>query len=1077
MRSPLVQTRPVPFCSQCGTDNPDVAKFCFACGSPLVSAAPPQEFRKIVTIVFSDLKGSTAMGEKLDSESLRAVMTRYFDAMSVELERHGGVVEKFIGDAIMAVFGIPTLHEDDALRAVRAAAAMQEAQAVLNDELDRQWGVRLTVRTGVNTGQVVAGDPTAGQRLVTGDAVNVAARLEQAAGAQEVLLGDLTYRLVRDYVDVEEVEPLELKGKAERVPAYRLMGVREDAERPRRLDAPMIGREQELGLLQSHLREATDAQHCRLATVVGEAGGGKSRLIDELITSLADDVTVLRGRCLPYGDGITFWPFAEAVRAAAEIAERDTTEVALRKLATLAADDDAVVDRVASAMGLSSAHYSSEELAWGARKLLEALGREDPVLVLFEDIHWAEPTFLELVQHIVEHAGSKVLIVCTARHELVERQPEWSIGADSVRLELARLTEDETTAVAEHLLGMTGLDESILARIIEAAEGNPLFIEQLLSMMIDDGMISFDDGEWRLSSEITDIKVPPTIHALLAARLDGLGVDDRAVIEPAAVIGQVFVEPAVWHLAPERVRPVLAAHLESLTDKQLLEPDSSRTGENAFRFHHILIRDTTYDGILKRARATLHEQFVEWADAFNREGATEYEEILGYHLEQAHRYLSELGPLDDHGREIGADGARRLAAAGRRAFARGDMSAASNLLERAAALIDGQSPERLAILVDLSEAVKDIGDFDRSRAYLIEARDAAYEIRDNRLAAHASVGMLLLGRYAGETAWAEHLVAEAPSAKAIFERADDHAGLAKVYRLEVIAAGTACQFAAFEAAAERYLYHARLSGDSQLQTHAATAAAIAALLGPTPVPDAILRCAEALQVATGNKRAEALVLTHVAQLHAMQGDFEHARDLYREARAALDDLGVEIMANATSIDSGPIELLAGEFERAEYELRGDYDALSSLGETYFASSISALLAEAVEAQGRDQEAEELTRAAESLADEDDVWAQATWRSVRARVLAKRGEHDQALELARASVQLMASTDAPIWRANAARDYADVLRRAERLTEAEDALREALDLYERKGSAVAAARVREALEELSRESPSVTNPRI
>ena len=266
-------------------------------------------------------------------------------------------------------------------------------------------------------------------------------------------------------------------------------------------------------------------------------------------------------------------------------------------------------------------------------------------------------------------------------------------------------------------------------------------------------------------------------------------------------------------------------------------------------------------------------------------------------------------------------------------------------------------------------------------------------------------------------------------------------------------------------------------GDSQLQTHAATAAAIAALLGPTPVPDAILRCAEALQVATGNKRAEALVLTHVAQLHAMQGDFEHARDLYRQARASLDDLGVEIMANATSIDSGPVlELLAGEFERAENELRGDYDVLSSLEETYFASSISALLAEAVEVQGRDQEAEELTRAAESLADEDDVWAQATWRSVRARVLAKRGEHDQALELARASVQLMASTDAPIWRANAARDYADVLRRAERLTEAEETLREALDLYERKGSAVAAARVREALEVLSPESSSASSRR-
>jgi len=241
----------MPFCGQCDTENPDVAKFCLACGSPLVAAPPKQEFRKVVTIVFSDLKGSTAMGEKLDSESLREVMTRYFDAMSAELEKHGGVVEKFIGDAIMAVFGLPKLHEDDALRAVRAAADMQRAQAVLNDELERHWGVRLTVRTGVNTGEVVAGDPSAGQRLVTGDAVNVAARLEQAAGAQEVLLGDLTYRLVRDFVDVEEVEPLELKGKSEPVPAYRLVGVRDLAERPRRLDSPMVGRERDLEIART----------------------------------------------------------------------------------------------------------------------------------------------------------------------------------------------------------------------------------------------------------------------------------------------------------------------------------------------------------------------------------------------------------------------------------------------------------------------------------------------------------------------------------------------------------------------------------------------------------------------------------------------------------------------------------------------------------------------------------------------------------------------------------------------------------------------------------------------------------
>ena len=1058
----------MPVCAQCATENPDIAKFCLACGSPLAEAPPPQEFRKIVTIVFSDLKGSTAMGEKLDSESLREVMTRYFDAMRVELERHGGVVEKFIGDAIMAVFGIPKLHEDDALRAVRAAAAMQQAQAVLNDELDRHWGVRLTVRTGVNTGEVVAGDPTTGQRLVTGDAVNVAARLEQAAGAQEVLLGDLTYKLVRDFIDVEEVEPLELKGKSEPVPAYRLVGVREDSERARRIDAPMVGRDREFELLRTAVSDAEAARECRLVTVVGEAGVGKSRLIEEFVTSVEERASFLRGRCLPYGDGITYWPLAEATRQAAGIVERDTTESARAKLATLAGDAE-VEERVAAAIGLASTSFPATELTWGARKLFESLADERPLVVLFEDVHWAEPTFLELIEHLVGSVqNAPILVVCSTRHELVERLPEWSTSPGSTRIELERLSAEQTEAVAAALLGGTGLDEPVLARIVDAAQGNPLFVEQLLSMFVDEGMIRFESGRWVAASNIDEVAVPPTIQALLAARLDGLSANERLVIEPASVIGQAFVTDAVRHLAPEAARARVGAELGSLTDKQLVEPDAGRPAdEEAYRFHHVLIRDTAYEGILKRARATFHEQFVEWADSVNREGATEYEEILGYHLEQAHRYLSELGPLDEHGRELGADGSRRLASAGRRAFERGDMTAAVNLLGRAAALLEQDDPLRLMLLLDRSEALKDVGDFELASALLAEVHEAAHG--NAVIEAHATVGLLLLGRYAGESDWGEHVAAAAPSAIATFEQAGDHTGLAKVYRLEVIAHGTACQFALFEAAAEKYLRHSGLAGNRRMETHAATANAIAALLGPTPVLDAIRQCQEALELAEGNKRAEALVLTHLAQLHAMRGDFDRARALYAQARAMLEDLGVDIMANATSIDSGPIEILAGEPGRAEAELRRDYEVLSSLGETYFSSSIASLLAESLELQERDGEAESFAQIGERLSDDDDLWAQATWRSVRAILLAKRGEYESATTLSKAAVDLLESTDAPTWRANALRDYGNVLGRAGKPAEAEAAYREALELYERKGSRVAAARVRESLERLSRES--------
>jgi class 3 adenylate cyclase/tetratricopeptide (TPR) repeat protein len=1056
----------MPLCARCGTENPDIAKFCLACGTPLESAPAPQEVRKVVTIVFSDLKGSTAMGEQLDSESLREVMTRYFDAMRVELEAHGGVVEKFIGDAIMAVFGLPRLHEDDALRAVRAAAGMQRALARVNDELERHWGVRLTVRTGVNTGEVVAGDPTAGQRLVTGDTVNVAARLEQSAGAQEVLLGDLTYRLVRDYVEVEPVEPLELKGKAEPVPAYRLVSVIEGAERPRRMDAPMIGRDDELGLLKDALAWAVSDRRCHLATIVGEAGFGKSRLVDEFIRSLTGNATVLRGRCLPYGDGITFWPLAEAVRQASGIAERDAMEVAHSKLCALVRNDH-VVERVAAAIGLSSTSFAVHELLWGARKLLESLAGEQPVVVVFDDIHWAEATFLELIEHVLEAAEAPILLVCPTRRELIERRPDWSTGERATRIELQPLTEDQAGEVARHLLGQTGLDDDVRRRVIAAAEGNPLFVEQLLSMLIDQGLIRFQDGGWRATERIDRVSVPPTIQALLAARLEELEPDERAVIEPAAVIGHSFVRDAVAFLTSDAVRPRVDAHLDTLSYKQFIRSD--RSDEEAYRFQHILIRDTTYDGVLKRARATLHERFVEWADSVNREGAVEYEEILGYHLEQAHRYLSELGPLEDHGRGIGADASRRLAAAGRRALVRGDMAAAVNLLERAAALLDERSDERLELLVDLSEAVKDVGDFQRARALLEEVDEAARERRDERLAAHATVGSLLLDRYAGDSAWAARVTAASPPIISTLEEAGDHAGLAKLYRLEVILHGTAFQFSRFEAAVERYLERARLAANQQMQTHAATATAIAALFGPTRVDEAIVRCNEALRVAEGNKRAEALVMTHLAQLHAMEGNFERARELYSSARGTLEDLGVAVMANATSIDSGPIEILAGNPVRAESELRRDYEVLNALGETYFTASIAHFLAEALEAQDRDEEADAFAGIAHGLSEEDDVATEAAWRSVRAVLFAKRGDHETGLELAEEAVRLMESTDAPIWRANAARDYARVLAYAGRIAKAESAYRDALELYERKGSRVAALRVTDALERLSQEA--------
>jgi class 3 adenylate cyclase/tetratricopeptide (TPR) repeat protein len=1026
---------------------------------------PPQEVRKTVSIVFSDLKGSTSLGESLDSESLREVMNRYFDEMRTVLERHGGTVEKFIGDAVMAVFGLPRLHEDDALRAVRAAAEMREALARVNDELERVWGVRLTNRTGVNTGEVVAGDPTTGQRLVTGDAVNVAARLEQAAPANDVLLGDLTYRLVRDAVEVEEVEPLELKGKAERVPAYRLVCVLDRAEGvSRRQDAPLVGREDELAALEAAYREAVAERSCRLVTLLANPGVGKSRLSEEFLRSITGEADVLRGRCLSYGDGITFWPLAEAVRQAAMIRDEDGPDAALAKLTKLAEGDAEIVERIASAIGLSTGDFTIEEIFWATRKLFELLGRRRPLVVLLDDIHWAAPTFLDLVEHLLESIrDAPVLLLCPARHELLEERPAWAERDGARRLALEPVTEADTERIVETLLGGAGVDEEARRRIVAAAEGNPLFVEQLVSMLVDAGLLRFDVGRWRASSDLADLAVPPSIQALVAARLDRLDADQRAVVDPASVIGLVFQRDAVQELAPDTIRERVTAHLLELGNKQLVRPADGGDDEERYRFDHVMIREAAYGSLLKRARATFHERFAEWAVRLNRGRGreTEYEEILGYHLEQAHRYLSELGPLDDHGRELGRRAAERLASAGRRAFGRADMRAARDLLGRAVELLPEGDSARLELLPDLAEAFVETGDFPSAEACLDEAIREGERTGDAGLLAHALIGRLLAHLYAGDDSesWSEHVLHEMPHAIETFTQREDHPGLAKAHRLVCIVHGTRCRFGDFLESAELEIRHANLAGDRRHRARAVTAYAFAALYGPSPVPEALRRCEEVFTLTEGDKRSVGIVTCLFANLQAMHGNFEEARNLYGVGRGLLEEVGAGVIAASTALQAGVVELLAGDAVAAERELRRGYDALTVMGETYFAPTVAAVLAHALCDLRRYDEALALTVRAEELGASDDVATQAIWRRARAKVLADSGHSNEALALAREAVELLRPTDAPVWQADALVDLATVLAAAGANEDAQARLDEALLLYESKGDLTSLERTR------------------
>jgi class 3 adenylate cyclase len=714
----------MPTCPNCGEETPERARFCPVCGVAQTEVPGPQGLRKVVTIVFCDLCDSTKLGERLDPETLRQVIASYFEAMSEALNRHEGAIEKFIGDAVMAVFGTPTVREDDALRAVRAAAEMRSTLAELNDQLEQRWGVRLQARTGVNTGEVITGDPSRGEGFVSGDAVNVAARLEQTAPPDEILIGERTLDLVRDSVVVEPVTPLELKGKSEPVPAFRLVEVTDGpAERARRLDAPLVGRERELALLREAFDRTVEGDGCELVTLVGPAGIGKSRLAEDFGASVAGEAKVVTGRCLSYGEGLTFWPLRAIVEGLVGSADDESSEQAQARIARLLEDDEdtaTIVERVAGALGQSEAAAYPAETFWAFRKLLGAAAREQPLVLLFEDIHWAEPTFLELIEDLAgKTEGVPILIVAAARTDLFDIRPDFGGAVEAAtKLELHPLGADQSRTLIEQLVGDAGAAADLPDRVFAAAQGNPLFVEELVRMLLEE----------------RHADVPPTIHALLAARLDRLEPAERAVVEAAAVVGRSFSGGAVLELTGGDDRDELERQLSALVAKQLIEPDGSRfAGESTFSFDHILVRDVAYQGILKGQRSELHAGFAAWLERVAGERANEYEEILGYHLERAHRYLAELGPLDERGHELATRAAARLGSSGGRALARGDIGPAVNLLERAVSLLAEDDPLRRDLTVKLGIALAESGQLSRADALLhdrieAERRGSAYVV-------------------------------------------------------------------------------------------------------------------------------------------------------------------------------------------------------------------------------------------------------------------------------------------------------------------------------------------------------------
>ncbi len=608
-------------------------------------------------------------------------MRRYFEDLRVILERHGGTVEKFVGDAVMAVFGIPVSHEDDALRAVRAASEMRTAIA--------EHG--LDARIGINTGGVVVGGE--GETLVTGDAVNVAARLEQAAASGETLIGAETRLLVRDAVRTEAVEPLALKGKSEPVEAFRLLQVLDGAESlARHLETPLVGRERERQRLWRDYEDAVADRTCRLFTLLGPAGIGKSRLVADFLERVGDSADVLRGRCLSYGEGITYWPLVEILIA-------------------IGVEPDSVIGT------------SPPETQLAFRRLLESRAAERPQVVVIDDLQWAEPVFVDLLEHVADMSrDAAIFLLCIARTELLDTRPGWGGGKlNATSLLLEPLGPEECSALMDELVADAPLAGDLRERITTASAGNPLYVEEMLAMVREHG----GDGE---------IVVPPTIHALLQARIDSLDGDVRMVMERGSVEGEVFHRGSVAVLSPDPLRPAVESHLATLVRKELIRSTSATfPDDEGFRFRHLLIRDAAYESLPKAIRAELHERFAEWLSGHD---LVESDEIVGYHLEQAHRYRAELDGSDAALEGLARRASACLAEAGRGALERGDFNAGRSLFGRATSLLPEHDEARLALAPDFADALYE-SNYDEAWKVLSEARQAV----DPRTRAHAAVSM------------------------------------------------------------------------------------------------------------------------------------------------------------------------------------------------------------------------------------------------------------------------------------------------------------------------------------------------
>jgi class 3 adenylate cyclase/tetratricopeptide (TPR) repeat protein len=1028
----------------------------------MMPAAAPVRGRRVVTILFADLTGSTALQERMDPELVRVVMQRYYALIREVVEGRGGRVVKFIGDGAMAVFGVPETREDDARRALEAALALHGAFGALASEVQRDRDVAISLRVGVNTGEVVVG---VDDDDVVGDAVNVAARLERAARSGAVLVGEATWRLTRGEAAFEDVRELHVAGKADTVRARTLVGFHRDVVEA---GAEFVGRAHEMEVLRAALDEVAHGRVPRVVTVLGSPGVGKTRLGAELERLVSTEALVLVARCSQQTTA-PLVPIAEMLQSLSS----DPDGLTIEGVVGLFGDGDLDSERVLrtlTAIVQTGAGSTPEETLWALRRVVEALTNRQPVVLVVDDLQWGETMLLDLVEHLAEWTRGPLLLVLLARPELRERRGALTDGARHRVLGLQGLDPEATARLACELLGAHTLPVELLERLPASTGGNPLFVRELLHMLVDDEVLHAGaGGRWALRVPPDAIDVPPTIQSLLAARLDRLSADEQVVLERASVWGTAFPLGALVELLPPDRHSGVPAIMEQLRRKELVESDGTYwVDQPVYRFHHVLIRDAAYRRLLRDRRAVLHEAIASWIQEKTATLEAEYDDLVGHHLEQAYLQRRELGPLNEVTVSVGRAASERLAAAAQRALDRDD-PLAGPLAARALDCLPAGDAARAELLLIRCEALL-------SAADAMAARDAVGELEriaasSARLRAWAACFATQLATLT-DPAHLRHTEERAAGVAAELAALDDVRGAAKAHTVHAAALARLGRFAEVEEALDRALTAAHQAGDRRLATVALAAAPVAAVWGPSPVPRAGGRCLDVvrlLRLTAGSPLVEATSLRCQAVLEAFRGRMDAARRLVVSAQDMLEELGLVHGLLEADLFAGIVELSAGALDAADERLQRAYDGLRQLGDDADAARAAALLARVELERGHLDNAGRLAGQAGQLAG-DDLQAGIAWRRVQAEVLARRGRHDEARALAEAAVAIAARTDALVQHADACLGLAAVRRAAGDMAGSVQAAAEAGGLYDRKGATALAEGARAAVDPSERGAP-------